>query len=184
VDKGRISTRYARALYDFALEKGEETKLYEEMKILLSQLSSFSSLHDTLKNPTVANENKIKLLTTAAGISVSNSYQSLSRLLVKNKREADIWLVALTYQLYYRRQKGMVVAQLTTAEAASDSLKEKLKIIIHQSLGDKKVDFINSVDPELIGGFVLKIDDYQLDASVQTQLYRLKKQLREVNHVN
>ncbi len=176
MDSGKISLRYAKAIYAFAREKGEETRLYEEMKIFSEHFFSVHSLKKVLDDPTVPGKEKVKVMTTAAGVTVSDSCRSLLQLLMQNKREAYALSVALMYQEYYRKQKEIVIARLITPNQASEKMKDSLKSVILQTT-HKQADFVTTEDPDIIGGFILRLEDNQLDASVKTQLYRLKNQL-------
>ena len=175
---GTISTRYAKAAYQYAEGKGEEHALYCEMKLLTDNFSSFQSLNAVLENPVVSAEDKIKVLVTAAGIEVSESYRNLLNLIVKNKRETYMLQIALMYLEYYKKQQGVIVCRLTTATPASEKTKKDLESLI-KSGSHKKVDFIDAVQPDIIGGFILKLEDLQLDASVRSQLNHLRIQLEK-----
>lgn len=180
MDTGRISARYAKAAYEVALQKGEETRLYEEMKILSDNFSSFKSLHKVMEDPTVAVEEKKKLLITAGGISVSDSYKSLIDLIAENKREPYARFIALMYLSYYRKEKSIVIGRLITAQPATVETENRLRELITRN-AKIEVDFISKINPDIIGGFILELESNQLDASVKTQLNKLRMQLIEIN---
>jgi len=175
MDAGRISIRYAKALYAYAAELKEEDVLFEKMKMLSGSFAVHKSLQKVMENPTVSPEDKQKLLTTAGGNSVCKSYNSLLDLLAKNRREPYTQMIALSYQKIYKKEKGIITGKLTTVNPAGEEVMQKFKTLI---AGEKyKVDFITHVDPEIIGGFVLDVDFNQLDASVKSQLNKIKMQL-------
>jgi F-type H+-transporting ATPase subunit delta len=177
MDTGRISTRYAKALYAYAAELKEEDVLFEKMKMLTGNFAAHQSLQKVMENPTVSSEDKQKLLTTAGGNSVCKSYNSLLDLLTKNRRESYAQMIALSYQKIYKKAKGIVTAKLTTVNPADEKVMQKLQTLI---AGEKyKVDFITHINPKIIGGFVLDVDFNQLDASVKSQLSKIKMQLTE-----
>lgn len=182
MDTGRISARYAKAAYDYAAEKGEENKLYEEMKLVEAAFAGFKSMARVMENPTVSPGEKLELLTTAAGRKVSVSFRNLYSLIMKNARATYSLHVALMYQEYYRKEKGIVIARLTSAEPVSEAVKARMRDLIAQD-ASLEVDFISRVNPELIGGFVLEVNSNQLDASVKSQLNKLKVQLVERNNI-
>ncbi len=178
MDAGRISARYAKAVYEFALEKGEETRLYEEMKTLSENFLSFRTMSKVMEDPTVLPQEKIKILSIAAGMEVSDTFKSLMRLVIGNKRENYMQMIALMYQEYYRKEKGILIAKLTTTDAVSEDIKNSLrKVIAEQS--HEEVDFVTRTDPAIIGGFILELDDKRLDASVRNQLNQIRIQLTE-----
>ncbi len=176
MDSGRISARYAKAAYEYAASKGEEKQLYGEMSTLADQFFSSDLLKRVLDDPTVTAENKKKILVTAGGITVSDSYERLLEVVLSHRRESYARSIALMYVEYYRIKQGMVICKLVTSEPASDDMKIRMGQLITRGNG-KQVDFKTRTDKEIIGGFILKVDDYQLDASVKSQLYQLKKEL-------
>ncbi|MDR1719054.1 MAG: F0F1 ATP synthase subunit delta [Dysgonamonadaceae bacterium] len=176
MDSSKIAVRYAKAAYEFAVEKGEETRLYEEMKVLETHFKSFGSLPMVLNDPTVADEDKQKILITAAGIAVSDSYLRLLTLLLQHKRENHARSVALMYQMYYRKQKRIVITKLTTAEPVTPEIKAKIMEVIAGQTS-AKVDLVVVDDRSVIGGFVLELEDRRLDASIRSQLTKVRQLL-------
>lgn len=177
MDSSRISIRYARAAYEFALEKGEETRLYEDMKMLSKHFFSFALMSRVMDDPTISSKEKEKILITAGGASVSESYKKLVRLIIENKREKYGLFIALMYQTWYRKQKGVVLTKLITTEGVSEEIKQKVIRMVAEETKEN-VDLETIKDPDIIGGFVLELEDERLDASVKYQLNQLKQQLK------
>jgi F-type H+-transporting ATPase subunit delta len=182
MDTGVISTRYARAIYEYAAEKGNETALYREMQGLAKNFLAFPTLREVMNNPTVAPEQKINVLTTACGMQVNDTLTQILRLIIGNKRANYMENIALMYDEVYRKAKGIVIVQLTTVEPASEKTKEALIPVIAQATGGK-IEFHTETNPDLIGGFILEIEDKRLDASVKTQLKITNYELREERFV-
>ena len=175
MDAGRISTRYAKALYAYAAELKEEDVLFEKMKALSGNFAAHKSLQKVMEDPTVSAMDKQKLLTTAGGNPVCKSYTGLLDLLSKNRRETYTQMIALSYQKIYKKAKGIITGKLTTVNPAEEKVMQKLKTLI---AGEKyKLDFITLNDPKIIGGFILDVDFNQLDASVKNQLNKIKLNL-------
>ena len=175
MDAGIISHRYAKAFYQFAVQSKEEDRLREELKILSEQFHSIPLLQKTLDDPTVPSAVKIELLTTAAGKDISDSCRKVIHLIVKNKREHYIRSVALMYDIVYRKAKGMVVMKLVTTEPASDEVKNKLVELVKRN--NNQVEFATETNEDLIGGFILEIEDLRLDTSVKNLLNQLRLEL-------
>ena len=80
------------------------------------------------------------------------------------------------YSSLYRDDQGIVEAVLYTADTTTDSTVDQLrKLLVETYKAD--VELSKEIDPEIIGGFVLKIEDQQLDASIATQLKRVQREL-------
>lgn len=175
MDAGIISRRYAKAIYHFAAERNEENRLREELKFLSEQFLSLPTLHKTLNDPTIPSAMKIELLTVAAGKEISVTCQKAIRLIVENKRTNYIQLVAWMYDIVYRKAKDMIVMKLTTIEPASSEVKSKLVDLVGKN--SNQVEFSTQTDADIIGGFILEIDDLRLDASVKNLLNQLRLEL-------
>ncbi len=172
----RISSRYAKAAYEFAVEKQEETQLYEEMKLLEEHFLAHKAMFRVMEDPTISAKEKEKILITAGGISVSDSYKKLFELILANKREGYVFSIALMYQNTYRKQKRVVNTKLITTEAVSEEMKQRIIQVVENETKEK-VDLDTVIDPDIIGGFLLELEDKRLDASIRHQLNQLKQQL-------
>jgi F-type H+-transporting ATPase subunit delta len=176
MDSGIISTRYAKAIYKYAAGSGDETRLYEEMKTLSKQFPALPELNKVLENPIISSEEKIKLLTTAVGEKASETCRNVFRVIVENGRASYMQHIALVYDQVYRKEKNIVLVKLTTVNKATEEEKESMVKLISNSKTEQ-VDFAVETDADIIGGFVLEVEDFRLDASVKNQLNRLKLEL-------
>ena len=79
----------------------------------------------------------------------------------------------------YRKENGIVEVRLTMA-SPSPGLEEKLRQTLASTIGGT-ILFTSKVDPDLIGGFVLEVDDKQLNASAKSQLDKIRRKLDELN---
>ena len=96
------------------------------------------------------------------------------RLLVSNGRLEDVRFMLRSFLSMYYRSRGIRVARLTTAVAAP-GLEQKIRSLLEKQLGCE-VRVESSVDPDLIGGFTLEVDDHLLDASVRRQVETIRRQ--------
>lgn len=180
MDIGIISARYAHALFDFAKGRQTETRLYNDMKMLATSFEMEPTLKEALSNPVLSDNDKIKLLTNAAGIEVCEEFKRFIRLVLRQKRESLLQIMSLIYIFLYRKEKHINRVYLYTATPLSAPLKERLNKEIQSEIGGT-IEFSEHIKPELIGGLVLRMNNYQFDASIATQLKRVKKQLMEKN---
>jgi F-type H+-transporting ATPase subunit delta len=169
MNAGIISTRYARAIYEYAAEKGNDTDLYKEMQQLAKNFVEYPTLRKVMNDPTVPSEQKVNVLTTASGIRVHETLKQVVRMVVENGRGNCMENIALMYDKVYRKAKGIVVVHLATVEPASEKTKENLIHVISKETGGQ-IEFHTEINPDIIGGFILEIEDKRLDASVKNQL--------------
>ena len=109
--------RYAKALMEYAKSTGTEDRLYTEMRTLSRSFEKHSDLRAALENPVLPVQEKFSLICTAA-VGDAPAGQELSRfvtLILKNRREAFLQYICLSYLDLYRKSRHIGVAKLTTA---------------------------------------------------------------------
>ncbi len=183
MNTGKISARYAKALYEFATEANVADKVYESMKIVFASFLNVEGLKDAIANPTISKETKKQLLNTMAGDSVCAEYTRFVDLVVENKREDYFQGIALVYQDLYRKKKNLVRATVVTACPISENEEKRFRQVL-TNVTDADIDFDATVDPSLIGGFVMEVETYQLNASIKSQLDSIRDRLRYSNSEN
>ncbi len=178
MDQGLIPNRYAKALYKFAIEKGQADRVYELMKNVAASFVEQPRLNDVMANPYVPSGDKTGLLTTAAHASADDvCYADFLKLLVKNKRIEFIRGIALTYLDIYRKANNIYLVKIVTATNLPDTEIARLKALVERHLGKATVEYTQEVDPELIGGFVISVNSERLDASVSNEIKQLRLKL-------
>ena len=182
MNEGLISSRYATALLNFATQNDEEKKVYSEMTFLVQIFKIVKNLQQSLSSPVVSKSKKKKILITAVGGNVSNSMDKFFDLLIENKRENKLESIASRYTELYRKRHNIHLGTLTTAVKTDPSVIERLKVVIEEQIGGT-VEFTSDVNPDIIGGFVLQVEDYRWDASISGQLNRIKKELKQINKI-
>jgi len=101
-------------------------------------------------------------------------------LVVKNKREAYLPGIARFFRELYRKETGIRSATLVTAQTVDESEMNGIRKLIKKTY-DSDVEMTTVVDKDVIGGFVLTIEDMRYDASVASNLKKLKKQLLQTS---
>ena len=179
MDLGIISMRYAKALLLFAQEQKEDDKVYAEMATLADTFLTVPALQQALLNPVLTDVQKEQLLTTAAcgKTKPSSSLTQFVKLVLKKQRADLMLFVAHSYGTLYRKQKHIIKGKLVVPTAIADSLISKMQQMV-EAKSNCKVDFQVKEDAAIGGGFILEYDTFRLDASVRTQLAKLKRELK------
>lgn len=178
MDLGIISTRYAKALLTYAIEKHEEDKAYAEMTALAHSFVAEPRLRAALQNPTLKDKQIEDLLRSASAgdAKLSEATSRFLALVVKRGRADMMQFIANAYVSLYCQHKKVVRASLTLPTAIDDKLTTRLGALVEKRSGSH-VDFDVKVDETIGGGFILRYDTYQLDASLRTQLEKLHREL-------
>ncbi len=182
MDIGIVSMRYARALMAFAQDTKSEEALYPAMEMLGYSMGHNRSLRAEVGNPTLTEAQRLGLICTAAygKATPDDSFVKFIRLVIRNRREDMLQFICRDYMDLYRRHHNIGTAKLTTAFPIS---KEKLDEIdrLTGNLLHAHMEVETEVNPDIIGGFVFDILDYRLDASIATQIWKVKQQFLDKN---
>ena len=177
MDNGLIPRRYAKALYKFALEKGETRALYELSKRVISAFQASPDLQKVLSNPYVSHEDKEQLLMAAAGEPANETFRQFVKLIIAQKRVEFAWQMLMAYRDIYRKENRISQAKITTASQLDPERMKKLRDLVTSAFKDSQLEFSEAVNPELIGGFVIDVDSVRMDASLSNELEQLRQTL-------
>ena len=175
---GVISVRYARALLKCAMELNLEDKVYQEMITLADQYNRVPELRSTIDNPMLEKNKKQALLQAACGKNLSELSARFIQLVLQEGRENVIQMMATSYITLYRKQNNIISGRLIAATTVTPEVEQKMKQMV-QRKSQGTVEFQTEVDPDIIGGFILEYDSYRMDASVQTKLNNILKELKK-----
>ena len=180
MNTGLIPVRYAKALLDFAHETKSVDKVYGEAKLLTLMFMKMGELRLVLENPVLQTSEKRQLILNAAGGKTSKAFEKFTDLLLKNNREGQIQNIMLKFIDLYRIQKNIRYGKLTTASAVDKSTEERLMALVTDKVGGT-LELEKVIDPAILGGFMLEVDDVRWDASIFGQLTRIKNEFIEKN---
>lgn len=170
----RVASRYASSLLDLALEQKKEDAVASDMEMLLKTIDESQDFEVFLSSPVVEASKKVDIITAIFKGKVEELSLKFFVLIAKNRREGILGTIAQQYIDQYKTHKNILVADVISAAKIDakieSSLKEKIKAI-HKG----EIEMRNQVDPDLIGGFILRIGDRQVDASIARKLNDLKK---------
>ncbi len=175
----RAAKRYAKALIDLALEKKEEAVVQKDMQLIYQTIAKSDELQTLLDNPVFNEKQKEATLQKVFKSSQSKITGNLLQLLAKNKRIPLLQNIASQYEAFYNELKNTVEAVVTTTFPIDEVLKEKVMTKAQELAKDKKVNLQNKIDERIIGGFILRVGDVQIDASVSNKLGNLKRTLNQ-----
>ena len=178
MDNGRISVRYARALFQLAQEQGCEEAVYDGLtRFAHNYLLAIAQFNEVLADPIVAKAEKVKLMEMAVGEPLHDCLKQFIAFVADQKREDKMFLIAMKYMEMYRAKHNILNTQVTTATELPEATYERIKAFIKRTF-DAEAEMEVKIDPSLIGGFILDIENNRMDASVAGQLNALKNKLK------
>ncbi len=182
MEAGAISMRYAKALFRFAVDKKNEDQVYAEACLFSKSLMGNARLKEVLVSPILARDEKRKLMILAAvgEGEVSIEFTRFIDLILDQRRESYLQFMMLMYIDLYRKSKNIGTARLITAVPVDDKTADRVKQT-SSNLLHTHMELETVVDPRIEGGFIFDINGYRLDASISTQLKRVKQQFIDKN---
>jgi F-type H+-transporting ATPase subunit delta len=166
--KGGVAKRYAKALFEVAVEKELLDRVASDMILVANTVSESDDLRKTLLNPTIPTTLKEEIVRDVFTKQVTEVVSNFLRVLVQGRREAYMIVIANEFQRLYDQAKGRVKVLVESAVELSDAELSGIKAQL--SGGNKEVEITTKVTPSLIGGVRVTVGDKVIDASVKTQL--------------
>ena len=176
MDQSKINVRYAKAFFSLAKEKNLSGELQKDAGLISSVCSSSSDFRLLIESPVIPTSEKKKVLKVIFEGKINSYSMNFLLLITENRREKHIPGIFRDLEELYRKDQGIKTAVLTTATPISETIVDQIQKSLEKEFG-AKVELRQSVDEELIGGFVLRVDDNQYDASVSSQLKKIKEKL-------
>lgn len=178
MNQSKIAVRYSKAVFQTASEVGATEKVKDDFLILAHFIETEPLFTHLLTSPLVGTNQKITIFVNSFQASFSPISIEFLKLICRNRREAFLADVIRNFISLYKKFKGLLSVDLHTVSPVTEELKKRIREVI-QDRFHKEVQFRDFIKPELIGGFILQVDDLQYDASVSTQLKHIKDQLTE-----
>jgi len=169
----RIASRYAKSLIELAEEKSVLEQVHADMQLFSQICRENHAFKLMLKNPIIKHDKKLSILVSLLKGKVNALTLAFFQIITRKNREAFLSLVADEFHHQYNVHKGIVYADITTTFPLSDDLRKDFKQIIKKAF-KKDVELHEHVDKKIIGGYMLKIDDRQIDDSISSKLQDLK----------
>ena len=156
-------------------------KLYSQACVLVLRMQEIRQLADAVqKHPEVTLERKLEILESALGEPMADALRRFVVLVYEHKRIEHFERMLYSFIEQYREANAIMVGKIVTAAPVA-GLKERLQALLSEKTG-VSVLLEEGVNPEILGGFVLNIDDLMMDASVEGQFRLLRRELIDNNN--
>lgn len=171
----KVAGRYAQALLELAQEQNKVDVVVDDMHFLTQATSEAHDFKVFLASPIINSNKKIGILEK-----VFEQFDELSmafvRLITRNGRESLLPLIADQYGAKVKESRGIVPVSLSSAEVLNDEVKDEILSALEKQI-EGKFEVKEIIDKDLIGGFVFRMGDTRIEASVARQFKELKQRL-------
>lgn len=169
----KVASRYAQALLDLSVEQKIADEVSADMKLVISLCSQNSDFAAFLRSPIVAKHEKSAIFQALFDGKVTPLSARLFQLVSEKSRENILPDIAQSFVQLYKKYKGVLEVRITSATPLEQKVIDKIAEKVQQVLRGT-TELQTDIDPSLLGGFVVRVDDQQIDASVAHQLGRMK----------
>ena len=160
-----------------AREQGILDDVRKDMEMILGAVSDVADIKRLLESPVVETRKKTAIMVLLFEGKVGDLSLDFIRLVTGNNREEYLAAICRHYIKLYKEEKGIKMASIETATPLTNESRMEMVAIITRAF-KAEIELQEEVKKELIGGFVLRVEDKQLDSSVKGKLLRIKKELQ------
>ncbi len=168
-----VAQVYARALFEVAMEHDELDEIHEELDQFAAALNDHRQMAVFFFSPYFSTEEKKSALKRAIE-GADPLFMNFLEALVERNRMPVIFRIRAEFEELWDKEKKLLPVQITSAVALDEKTIKSIGDRISERTG-QKVELSSSVDPDLIGGIVLRVGNVILDASIQSRLNQLRK---------
>lgn len=171
----KAANRYATSLLELSLEKGNLDQVAADMKYFSETVAENRDLALMLTSPIIDGAKKAEVFKMIFG-QFEPLTMSFFDLITKNGRESVLPEIAVSFDAKVKEHKGIFPVELVTAVALDEATKKTILAKVDASVNGT-LEVTETIDPSLIGGYIIKMGDKQIDASISNQLNNLKQRL-------
>ena len=169
----KLASRYAKALFDFSIEEQQLETVFQDLQVLQQVIMENHEFSSVLRSPIIHANKKNEIFKEVFGNRVSNITLGFFGILVKKKREPNILTIIEAFVKLYKDYHRIKTAHLTTAVEMSDVIKQQITGLLTQQTG-ARIELVEHINPNVIGGFSIKIDDDIFDATIKGKIDELR----------
>ena len=170
-----VARTYARALFEAAKDAGRIDEVRDQLTTFVEAVDEVPELRSLIRNP------ELDPLTKAAALDAvlegaDELIRNFVRVVTRKGRAAQLDEIAREYEVLVAAEEQILSVELTTSYELSDDEAAAIVKQIEEASG-QRVEAARTVDPDLIGGLVLKAGSLEVDSSVRGRLDRLRRDL-------
>lgn len=175
-----LAGRYATALFELASERGELDRVEADLTDLEQALDGSPELGRMLRSPVAGREEQGQAMAALAErLSSSETTRGFLGVLAQKRRLAALPDVARQFKAMLAERRGEETAEVVSAVPLAPAQLDELKASLAKRAG-RAVNLTASVDPDLMGGLVVRLGSRMIDASLKTKLQQLELSMRGV----
>lgn len=173
-----IAERYAKSLFELALETGKLEEVRKDMDLMVDVCLSNRDFRQMLISPVIRPDKKNAVMDEVFAGKIEGLSKQFYHLLCNKRREKYLEGIAKQFIAKYKKYHNIHVIEIRSAAPLSKELRERVVDII-ENRTKGTVELIEIIDTKLIGGFIVSDEGRRYDASLTTTIKKLKKEFEE-----
>jgi F-type H+-transporting ATPase subunit delta len=174
----RVASRFAKSFIDFSAEQGLLEQAYADMKAILDVCKTNPDFVVFLKSPIIKTDSKQQSLKNVFDGKFNKVTDTFIQLITAKKREMYLAEIAQEFINQYKEKKKILTAVITTASGLDDVTRAQA-IQVVKGKGNSEVVLEEVINKDIIGGFIIRVGDKQVDASIARKLNNLRRNFSE-----
>lgn len=176
----KVSSHYSKALFKLGSSPDELKSHLTQLKKIVQLSGEGTDLGSLLYLPTIGKEEKKKTLKEILTGKIEENLIQFLILLVDKDRIQFLPAIVQTYEQLVKRELGIVVARVTTAVPIEEEIREKIYQKLKAAYPKNQIEIDTKIDPEIVGGMVININNHMFDNSIRHRLDKFKKELYQM----
>jgi len=173
---------YSKAFLDLSIQENKLESSYADMLSIIDIGEENPELKLVLQNPLVSLEKKKTILLEVLKF-LKPETKKLLEILIQKERAGLVFSVAQEFTRQYREYHKILSVSITTAQALKPKMEKEIRSHLEKVLSGK-IELTQTVDPEVIGGLLIRIGDHQFDGTIRKSLLEMKNNLLEKRFQN
>ena len=174
----KVAKRYAKSLIDLAIEQNIVDEISRDMESVLNTIRMNRQLALFFKSPIIHTDKKDAVLKAVFEGRIHKMILTFFNIITRKKREYYIEDITAAFIELYKEYRNIQSAVLITAVKADEAVKKEMLALIAKTTSNT-IELKEKIDPSIIGGFILRWGDRQVDTSVTRKLHELRHNFRE-----
>lgn len=176
LENNKVAARYAKALFDSVIESGDVESVSKDLEAVDQLIQQLPKLLSFMENPGIPLADKLQLIEKQ--FTTVNPWVSRTlKLLVENGRFSVFPQLMQWFTEYLHQRENITRAEVVTAVELEAELKKRIQKTLESTLGFNRVELQNRVEPGILGGVIIKVQDRVIDGSYVGRLEEMRKQL-------
>ena len=175
-----VSKTYGEALFELAMEENKAQEWLEEIRAVQAVLAENPDFDKLMKHPAIPKQEKVQVMENVFKGRVSDELTGFLEIVITKERYTELQAIFTYFIDKVKEVQKIGVAYVTTAVELTDAQKASVRSKLLDTTVYETMEMYYSVDPSLIGGMVIRVNDRVVDSSIRTKLNDLTKRLLNI----